>query len=203
MLHDIRGVFEGGGKLMDDLDLQVAAIAGSLVVAQLRENAEVVGALTLREFTATDAYRLNKYLSLSEKVICDRPTLHLLDLAVADQWRGQGVATELVRRTISDHRYDESMLYSRVFASSCVPRDGGGPSSRGLLLRLGFKELYTEENYYKRLEPTEFACPHCDAYGNGNTCTCLGVHLLFTRPSPAEKIEEEKGIDSIHLPTLT
>jgi len=186
MLREIQTVFSDNGKLDTLNDLKARAFAGSLVVAQVRESGEVVGALTLQEWSATETYRLNRFLSPAEKVSSDPPALHLLDLVSARQ--RQGVATELVKTAMAQHRYDQSMLYGRAFVSSRVPNDASGPSSRGLLEKLGFLELVTLEGYYRNFGPNEFHCPHCDPRGEGRRCDCLGVQMLWTQPSPTENI---------------
>lgn len=201
-LTEIQAVFADNGKMDDKNDLKAAANAGSLLVAQLQSSAEVVGALTLREWSSTDTYRLNKYLSTSEKVSSDPPALHLLDLVTVPTWQRQGVATELVKAAMRLHRYDQSMLYGRAFASSRVPRDGSGPTSRGLLEKLGFIELITISDYYRHLGPEELHCIHCDPLWDGLPCNCLGVQMRWTRPPLLVERSMEENIDSAHIPPL-
>jgi ribosomal protein S18 acetylase RimI-like enzyme len=192
-LFEVIDAFADGGKIVDTTDLKAAAIGGSLIVAQANPSGEVIGALTLREWFATDTVKLNKHLPPSKQVHTDPPALHLLDLAVRHQWRGLGVAMALVETAFNNHKYnDKKEPYGRVFATSRVPKDGSGPTSYGLLRRLGFEELVRNENHYRNLGPEDFQCPHCDPYGDGTPlCACLGVQMLWTR-LPEEKIEEEE-----------
>lgn len=172
-------------------DLKSDAKHGSLVVAQISDTGEVAGAMTLRQWLATDTHDLNKDLPTHRRMTTDPPSLYLLDLCVATRWRNLGIGTALVETAFTNHRYDDGKQpYNRIFATARVSREGDGPSSRGLLRRLGFEELVTNEDYYADFAPKDpdkpegfFLCPHCDPYGNGNTCHCHGIQMMWIRPA--------------------
>lgn len=194
VLLDICEVFDEGGKFFTTRDLYAAAINGSLVAAQARETGEIVGAMTLREWLATDSFELNKHLSEEQQVLTDPPALYVLDLSVGEKWRNHPahVGSLLVQTAMENHRYDDNQQpYSRIFATSRVPTDGSGPTSLNLLLRLGFNPpLATISGFFSGSDE-RLQCIHCDPHGEGGIdCSCSGVQVLWKRPPGDGRIKD-------------
>jgi hypothetical protein len=184
VLLDIAEVFDEGGNVFTTRDLYSAAENGSLVVAQARKTGEIVGAMTLRPWLATDSFELNQHLPEDQQVMTDPPALYLLDLAVRERWRQHSshVGSLLVRTAMDHHAYDEKRLYTRIFATSRVPTDGSGPNSLHLLCRLGFEPIGVAiRNFYADCDD-RLQCIRCDPYQNGVACSCSGIWMLWRRP---------------------
>jgi GNAT superfamily N-acetyltransferase len=83
-------------------------------------------------------------------------------LCVAENWRGKGVGSALVR---SRFEWLRSHDVQKVFGVSWVRDDG--PSSKYLFEKFGFEELAHVHEYYYRDETPRRWCPDC-----GEPCGC-------------------------------
>jgi ribosomal protein S18 acetylase RimI-like enzyme len=140
------------------------------------DGSDVVGALTA-ECVTYETFLKMVPTDMVESVREETPRFDfhrigvIRTVAVADSRRGRGVGTRLAKAAIDRLR--------KLGATAIVTvgwADSNGCHIAGLVKALGFEELATLENYWKKDSTSkQYDCPTC-----GNPCKCQAKLFLLT-----------------------
>jgi ribosomal protein S18 acetylase RimI-like enzyme len=150
------------------------------------EDDNVIGALTVSFPTVPEIIQFNHHLPRDEQLDPLIPTAELCDMVVHGEYRRQGIARSLVWAAQSTLWYRAAIpellrQYSCIITMSRVPQDGSWPTSRGCLIRRGFRKVASVPRYYSNLTEDEFRCPACCEDDQYAPCHCDGLAMVWRR----------------------
>ena len=177
MAWETVNVFASVGKLRYDIETVRDYFRYGTILVTCDYRGRVAGALTVGLLSAWDTIQYRQYIPHLRTDPC---TLELVDLAVMPSHRGHGLASGLLRYGLSQFRMPDEKVYKRYITTSRVPPNGG-PTSLGILKRMGFEEKAVVEGLYAACDrENDFRCPDCDG-DVGNVCECKGHFLMLRR----------------------